>query len=116
MRQTPTQKLGKTPLTKGNGVQTAKPDTKASGLLAQFPAKRCAGPKGHLTKRSGQLSPSQRRAEIIQILTQAVRRLANSSPSSLETLGNGEESEESSLTSLDVSPESRLHCLCDNAL
>jgi len=62
------------------------------------------------------LSPSQRRAEIVQILTQAVRRLANSSPNSPETLGNGEESEESSLTSLDVLPESRLHVCNDNTL
>ena len=60
-------------------------------------------------KPTNKLSPSQRRAEIVQILTQAVRRLANSSPNSSETLGNSEESEESSLTSLDVSPESRLH-------
>jgi len=62
------------------------------------------------------LSPGQRRAEIIQILTQAVRRLANSSPNVPETLGNSEESEESSLTSLDVSPESRLHVCNDNTL
>ncbi|NLX14808.1 MAG: hypothetical protein GXY44_14320 [Phycisphaerales bacterium] len=62
------------------------------------------------------LSPSQRRAEIVQILTQAVRRLANSSPNSPETLGNSEESEESSLTSLDVSPELRLHVCNDNTL
>jgi len=59
------------------------------------------------------LSPSQRRAEIVQILTQAVRRLANSSPNVPETLGN---SEESSLTSLDVSPELRLHVCNDNTL
>jgi len=62
------------------------------------------------------LSPSQGRAEIVQILTQAVRRLANSAPNSPETLGNSEESEESSLTSLDVSPESRLHVCSDNTL
>jgi hypothetical protein len=59
------------------------------------------------------LSPSQRRAEIVQILTQAVRRLANSSPNVPETHGN---SEESSLTSLDVSPELRLHVCNDNTL
>jgi hypothetical protein len=62
------------------------------------------------------LSPRQRRAEIVQILTQAVRRLANSAPNLPETLENGEESEESSLTSLDVSPESRLHVCNDNTL
>ena len=62
------------------------------------------------------LSPSQRRAEIVQILVQGVRRLANSSPNLPETLENGEESEESSLTSLDVSPESRLHVCNDNTL
>jgi len=62
------------------------------------------------------LSPSQRRAEIVQILTQAVRRLANSASTSPETLGNREESGESSLTSLDVSPKSRLHVCNDNTL
>jgi hypothetical protein len=39
------------------------------------------------------LSPSQRRAEIVQILTQAVRRLADSSQNVPETLENCEESE-----------------------
>ena len=67
-------------------------------------------------KPTNKLSPSQRRAEIVQILTQAVRRLANSSPNSSETLVNSEESEESSLTSLDVSPESRLHVCNANTL
>lgn len=62
------------------------------------------------------LSPSQRRAEIVQILVQAIRRLTNSSPNSPKTLGNSEESEKYSLTSLDVSPESRLHVCNDNTL
>lgn len=62
------------------------------------------------------LSPEQRRDEIVRIFSQCLRRLANSSPKLPETLGNGEESEESSLTSLDVSPESRLHVCNDNTL
>ena len=62
------------------------------------------------------LSPSQRRAEIVQILTQAVRRLANSSPNLPETLRISKESKKSSLTELDVSPETRLHVYNDNAL
>jgi len=62
------------------------------------------------------LSPSQRRAEIVQILTQAVRRLVNSAPNVPETLENGEESGDYSLTSLDVSPESRLHVCNDKTL
>ena len=62
------------------------------------------------------LSPSQRRAEIVQILVQAVRRLANSSPNSPETLRIREETAVSSLTFLDVSSESRLHVYNDNAL
>lgn len=62
------------------------------------------------------LSPSQRRAEIVQILAQAVRRLANYSPNSPETLRIRKETEESSLTELDVSPESRLHVCNDNTL
>ena len=62
------------------------------------------------------LSPSQRRAEIVQILVQAVRRLANSSPNSPETLRIREETAVSSLTSLDVSSESRLHVCNDNTL
>ena len=57
--------------------------------------------------------PSQRRAEIVQILP-------GCPPTNLRpirrNLGNGEEFEESSLTSLDVSPELRLHVCNDNTL
>ncbi len=44
------------------------------------------------------LLPSQRRAEIVQILALAVRRLADSSHNMSETLKNLEETEESPLT------------------
>ncbi len=69
-----------------------------------------------MSKLFSSLSPEQRRDEIVRIFSQCLRRLANSSPNSPETLGNGEESEESSLTSLDVSPESRLHVCNDKKL
>lgn len=62
------------------------------------------------------LSPIQRRAEIVQIFTQAVRRLANPLPNSPKNFENSEKSEEPSLTSLDVSPKLRLPVCNDNTL
>ena len=69
-----------------------------------------------MSKLFSSLSPEQRRDEIVRIFSQGLRRLVSSSPNLPETLGNGEETEESPLTSLDVSPESRLHVCNDNAL
>jgi hypothetical protein len=69
-----------------------------------------------MSKLFSHLSPEQRRNEIVRIFSQGLRRLANASPNLPKILTNGEKTEESSLTSLDVSPESRLHVCNDNAL
>jgi hypothetical protein len=61
------------------------------------------------------LSPGGRRAELVHILSKAVRRLAKNLASSPEPLKNYENKAESSLTPLDLSPKTRLHvCRVNN--
>ncbi len=65
-----------------------------------------------MSKQSYSLSPEQRQREIVRIFSQGLRRLAHSSIKSQDSLGNLENHEkisESSLTVLDVSPQLRLH-------
>jgi hypothetical protein len=62
------------------------------------------------------LSADQRRAELVTLLTTAVRKLAKTSASSPESREICRQRTDFPLTSLDVSEEKRLHVFNDNHL
>jgi hypothetical protein len=62
------------------------------------------------------LSPDERRGELVTLLTTAVRKLVKTAAGSPESQEICRKKANSSLTSLDVSEEKRLHVSKDNYL